>query len=55
MGKAKKALPDGICQILKKITTMGLYISILGAISAILVSMIGAWLANRNSIVLQTR
>ncbi|HEY4787379.1 MAG TPA: hypothetical protein VIH57_15075 [Bacteroidales bacterium] len=34
---------------------MGLYISILGAISAILVSMIGAWLANRNSIVLQTR
>jgi hypothetical protein len=34
---------------------MGLYISILGAISAILVSIIGAWLANRNSIVLQTR
>jgi len=34
---------------------MELYISILGAISAILVSMIGVWLANRNSIVLQTR
>jgi hypothetical protein len=34
---------------------MGLYISMLGAISAILVSIIGAWLANRNSIVLQTR
>lgn len=34
---------------------MGITISILGAISAISVSLIGAWLANRNSIVLQTR
>ena len=34
---------------------MGITISILGAISAIFVSFIGAWLANRNSIVLQTR
>ena len=33
----------------------GLYISILGALSAIVVSIIGAWLANKNSIVLQTR
>ena len=32
-----------------------LVISILGAVSAIIVSIIGAWLANRNSIVLQTR
>ena len=30
-------------------------ISILGATSAIIVSFIGAWLANRNSIILQTR
>jgi len=34
---------------------MGLSISILGAITAILVSVIGAWLANKNSIVMQTR
>ncbi|MCW3127926.1 MAG: hypothetical protein JWO03_3584 [Bacteroidetes bacterium] len=34
---------------------MALYISILGALSAILVSFIGAWLSNRNNIVLQTR
>jgi len=34
---------------------VGLYISILGAITAIFVSIIGAWLANRNSIILQTR
>lgn len=33
----------------------GIYISLLGAISAIIVSCIGAWLANRNNIVLQTR
>ena len=30
-------------------------ISLFGALSAIVVSLIGAWLANRNSIVLQTR
>lgn len=30
-------------------------ISIIGALSAVTVSIIGAWLANRNSIVLQTR
>jgi hypothetical protein len=30
-------------------------ISIIGASSAITVSLIGAWLANRNSIVLQTK
>jgi len=30
-------------------------ISILGAISAIVVSVIGAWLANRNNVVLQIR
>lgn len=30
-------------------------ISILGAVSAIIVSLAGAWLANRNSISLQTR
>src|SRR5436189_4109382 len=30
-------------------------ISILGAASAMIVSFIGAWLANRNSIILQTR
>ena len=35
--------------------TPAIYISILGAITAIIVSIIGAWLANRNSIVLQTR
>lgn len=35
--------------------TTAILISILGAISAITVSFIGAWLANRNSIVLQTR
>jgi len=35
--------------------TSTLLISIIGAISAILVSLFGAWLANRNSIVLQTR
>jgi hypothetical protein len=34
---------------------MGITISILGAITAIIVSIIGAWLANKNSIVLQTR
>ncbi|MBS9464388.1 hypothetical protein KIM67_18345 [Flagellimonas sp. 389] len=33
----------------------GLLISILGAVSAIIVSLVGAWLANRNSISLQTR
>lgn len=32
-----------------------LLISILGALSAITVSVIGAWFANRNNIVLQTR
>lgn len=32
-----------------------LLISILGALSAISVSFIGAWLANRNNLVLQTR
>jgi hypothetical protein len=35
--------------------TTEVYISILGASSAITVSFIGAWLANRNSIVLQSR
>lgn len=34
---------------------MGLFISILGAITAIIVSIVGALLANRNSIILQTR
>jgi hypothetical protein len=34
---------------------MGITISIFGAITAILVSVIGAYLANKNSIVLQTR
>jgi len=34
---------------------MNLYISLLGALTAILVSFIGAWLANRNSIVLESR
>jgi len=33
----------------------GVYISIFGAITAIAVSIIGAWRANRNSIILQTR
>jgi len=32
-----------------------LSISILGAITAVIVSFIGAWLANRNSIILQIR
>lgn len=32
-----------------------IYISVFGAMSAIIVSIIGAWLANRNSIILQTR
>ena len=32
-----------------------LLISIIGALAAITVSFIGAWLANRNSIILQTR
>ncbi len=32
-----------------------LLISLLGAISAIIVSIVGAWLANKNSIILQTR
>jgi len=35
--------------------TTALWISITGAMSAIIVSLVGAWLANRNSIVLQTR
>lgn len=35
--------------------TTELSISILGALSAITVAVIGAWLANRSSIVLQTR
>ncbi len=35
--------------------TTGILISILGAFSAIFVSVIGAWLANRNSMILQTR
>ena len=35
--------------------TTTLFISILGAVSAIAVSFIGAWLANRNTITLQTR
>jgi hypothetical protein len=35
--------------------TTEIYISILGAASAIIVSFIGAWLANKNSIVLQTK
>lgn len=34
---------------------MNLLISILGATTAILVSLIGAWLANKNSIVLESR
>ena len=34
---------------------MNLYISLLGALTAILVSVIGAWLANKNSIVLESR
>ena len=34
---------------------MSLAISILGALVAITVSVIGAWLANRNNIILQTR
>jgi hypothetical protein len=32
-----------------------IYISMLGAISAITVSLIGAWFANRNNLILQTR
>jgi len=35
--------------------TIEMFISIIGAITAVTVSIIGAWLANRNSIVLQTR
>jgi hypothetical protein len=35
--------------------TISLLISIVGAAAAIVVSIIGAWLANRNSIILQTR
>ncbi len=35
--------------------TIEVFISILGAITAITVSLIGAWLANRSSIILQTR
>src|SRR6185369_15413260 len=35
--------------------TTSVYISILGATSALTVSIIGAWFANRNSIILQTR
>ncbi len=35
--------------------TTSLYISIFGALTAIIVSIIGAWLANRNSMILQTR
>ena len=35
--------------------TISLLISIVGAATAIVVSIIGAWLANRNSIILQTR
>ena len=32
-----------------------LLISVIGAVSAIAVSIVGAWFANRNNIVLQTR
>lgn len=35
--------------------TTEIFISIIGATTAVTVSMVGAWLANRNSIVLQTR
>jgi hypothetical protein len=35
--------------------TTAIYISILGAASAITVSFIGAWLANKNNIILQTK
>ena len=35
--------------------TIEIFISIIGAITAIAVSIVGAWLANRNSIILQTR
>jgi hypothetical protein len=35
--------------------TPAIAISLIGAVSAIFVSIVGAWLANRNSIVLQTR
>lgn len=35
--------------------TTTILISIIGALSAITVSLIGAWLANRNSIILQTK
>ncbi len=34
---------------------ISIIISVLGAASAILVSVLGAWFANRNSIILQTR
>ena len=34
--------------------TTALLVSIIGALTAISVSLIGAWFANRNSIVLQT-
>ncbi|MHA7059406.1 hypothetical protein ACWGOQ_0019420 [Aquimarina sp. M1] len=33
----------------------GILISIVGALSAVIVSLIGAWRANKNSILLQTR
>ena len=35
--------------------TTEIYISIIGALAAIIVSFVGAFLANRNSITLQTR
>ncbi len=35
--------------------TTEVFISVLGALTAITVSFIGAWLANRNSIILQTK
>lgn len=37
------------------IMTIEIYISVFGALTAISVSIIGAWLANKNSIILQTR
>jgi hypothetical protein len=39
----------------QKIMTIEVFISIIGATTAVTVSVVGAWLANRNSIVLQTR
>jgi hypothetical protein len=44
-----------LCTTIKGKLTTAIFISVLGAVTSIAVAFIGAWFANRNSIVLQIR